>query len=106
MASRYFIHSSKGLDGRHLINIKRRVFGRMDDQQGRLLAGRQILWVLYKQYRTRKDWGQVYSIMDLVGVKWKGDQHIESFRNDWENTVVNMHHDVTRDTKATICSTR
>ena len=88
--------------GRHLQNIKRRVFGRFDEESGRLLSGRQILWILYKQFRTNKEMGTIFNIVDLMKVHWRGDPHIEKFRNDWEHTVVNMHHSVSRDQRATI----
>ena len=87
---------------RRIANVKRKVYGRITDSGGRMLGGRQILWILYKHFRTNKDMGQIFTIVDLLKVKWRGDSQIERFRNDWENMVVNMHHNISRDQLAAI----
>ena len=54
------------------------------------------MWLMYKHFRTNKDMGQIFNIVDLTKVAWQGDSRIEQFRNDWEHTVVNMHHSISR----------
>ena len=53
----------------------------MHEQRGRLLAGRQILWMLYKQFRTNEDMGEIFNIVDLTKMRWQGDARIEQFRS-------------------------
>ena len=93
---------ASGEFGRHLDNVKRRMFKNMDGKNGRLISGRQILWIMYKHFRTNKDMGSIANIVDLTKVPWRGDNQIEKFRNDWENTVVNLHFGVSRRQMAVI----
>ena len=57
-----------------------------------MLCGRQILWMMYHHFRTNRDLGKIYGIVDLAKIEWRGDKHIESFRNDWEMLVEGLPH--------------
>ena len=46
--------------------------------------------------------GSIANIVDLTKVPWRGDNQIEKFRNDWENTVDNLHFGVSRRQMAVI----
>ena len=79
--------------GRRLLIMKKRV---MRKNKGKLLAGRQMLWMLYNYFRTNKNLGHIHSIVDLAKVEWRGDGHIEAFRNDWENLVEGLPYRTSR----------
>ena len=52
-----------------------------------LLTGRQKLWLMYEHFRTDESMARAYTIQDLLTVKWRGDDHLEALRNDWEDKV-------------------
>ena len=57
---------------------------------GKLFAGRQILFMVYEHFRTNKNLGLVYTIFDLSRVTWFGDEELETFRNNLEATIAGM----------------
>ena len=57
---------------------------------GKLFAGRQILFMVYEHFRTNKNLGLVYTIFDLSRVTWLGDEKLKTFRNNWETTIAGM----------------
>ena len=83
--------------------MKRRV---MRKGKGGLLAGRQILWMLYQSFRTNKSLGHINTIVDLWDVKWRGDGQIEAFKNEWEMMAETMPHKTSKNTMATLLYTQ
>ena len=79
--------------GRRVNIMKKRV---MRKDKGKLLCGRQILWMLYNHFRTNKNLGQIHSIVDLARIQWRGDGQIEAFRNDWESLVEGLPYKTSR----------
>ena len=47
-------------------------------KRGRPLKGRQALY-----FEINEEAGVIYSIMDLMAVRWLGDEKIETFLNSW-----------------------
>ena len=66
------------------------------DQQ-RLIAGRQILFLIYEHFRLNRNLGMVCTITDLAAIRYLGDDRLEIFKNDWEQTVSGMTINVPED---------
>ena len=75
---------------RRINNAKRKIL----KADGKLFAGRQILFMVYEHFRTNKNLGLVYTIFDLARVQWLGDEKLETFRNNWETTIAGMASEV------------
>ena len=71
---------------RRINNAKRKIL----KTDGKLFAGRQILFMVYEHFRTNKNLGLVYTIFDLARVQWLGDKKLETFRNIWETAIAGM----------------
>ena len=71
---------------RRINNAKRALL----KQDGKLFSGRQILFMVYEHFRTNKNLGLVYTIVDLSRVSLLGDEKLETFRNNWESTIAGM----------------
>ena len=67
-----------------------------------LLTGRQILHMLYQYFRTSRNMGVIYNIVDLSKIEWLGDEKLETFRNNWENRVAGLPHRTSRNMMAEI----
>ena len=70
------------------------------NEQGVLISGRQVLWMVYDHFRTNKRLGLVYTITDLAKVEWLGDEKLAQFRNNWEDRVCSMATEINEDTLA------
>ena len=71
-------------------------------QHGQLLAGRQVLWLLYQEFKSDKYTGNRNTIADLAAIPWYGDnpKDILRFRNTWGEIAANMEDGVTDNIKA------
>ena len=72
------------------------------NDQGVLISGRQVLWMVYDHFRTNKRLGLVYTITDLAKVEWLGDEKLAQFRNNWEDRVCSMATEIDDDTLANV----
>ena len=56
--------------------------------QGTMLKGRQIAWLVLKHFRTNPQLGVMYQITDFADFEWRGDKpsEIHTFMYIWENT--------------------
>ncbi len=86
--------------GRKVTNMKRKIMSKKGKHN--LLAGRQILHMLYQFFRTSRNMGVIYSIVDLTKLEWLGDDKIEVFRNNWDNRVAGLPHRTSRNTMSEI----
>jgi hypothetical protein len=59
-------------------------------KKGRPLKGRQALWMVYRHFEINEEAGVIYSITDLMAVRWLGDDRIESFLNSWISVLSGM----------------
>ena len=57
------------------------------ERQGRMLRGRQILWLISQQYALDENRGALYNMGDLMNLPYAGDGKLEAFLTLWENQV-------------------
>ena len=57
---------------------------------GAVLKGRQVLWLLFNHFKTNPSLTPVYSIVDLMGLGWWGDDSMHGFRHMWNFITRNM----------------
>ena len=68
-------------------NAKRKIL----KADGKLFAGRHILFMVYEHVRANNKLGLVY---DLARVTWLGDDKLEKFGNNWESAIAGMASEV------------
>ena len=56
---------------------------------GKMIKGRQILFMIYEQFRLSEVAGSLYEIGDLMSVRLKGDA-LEHFLITWDSVVSGM----------------
>ena len=56
-------------------------------EKGELLSGRQILWHIYKHFQTSPNQTRIYTLMDVVNIKWFGDKSKEKFLTFWNDRM-------------------
>ncbi len=56
---------------------------------GRLMKGRQILWLLYQHFKISQAEGSLLEFQDLLNVKLQGDG-LRTFLNDWDSVLLAM----------------
>jgi hypothetical protein len=59
-------------------------------QQGRVLKGRQIIWLVHDHHKLDDERGAMYDYADLQAIKFKGDNNLERFMNTWEMVLQGM----------------
>ena len=57
------------------------------EKQGRMLRGRQILWLISQQYALDENRGALYNLGDLMNLPYPGDAKLDAFLTLWENQV-------------------
>ena len=57
---------------------------------GRLITGRQLLWIMQEYFRLNEEAGAVYEVQDLMAVKFKDDNHMEQFIATWDHVLAGM----------------
>jgi len=61
---------------------------------GRMICGRQVLWIVYEEYRVNEEAGALRDITDLVKVTLKRDQckvdHLSTFMGNWFQVLAGM----------------
>ena len=58
-------------------------------KQGKRIAGRQVLQVEYKSYKTNVQNDTVYDVMDVIAVELHGN-HMEHFLHRWDNVILGL----------------
>ena len=56
-------------------------------REHKLLAGRQILWEIYRHLATSANQENLYSASDLMSIRWFGDSHKQAFMTMWEDRM-------------------
>ena len=51
--------------------------------QGKLLKGRQLVWLIFDNFRLNTDMSMVYDIEDITQLQYSGDAKIHSFYRLW-----------------------
>ena len=51
--------------------------------QGKLLTGRQLVWLIFDHLRLNTDMSMVYDIEDITQLQYSGDAKIHSFYRLW-----------------------
>ena len=61
-------------------------------RDGKLIAGRQIVYMIVDHFQLNDSMSMAYSITDITAIKWKGDlpEQVSQFKSDWENILDNM----------------
>ena len=57
---------------------------------GRMLRGRQILWMVYDHHKYDEERGSLYDFKDLMSVHFRGDSHLEAFLSNWDSVLAGM----------------
>jgi hypothetical protein len=57
---------------------------------GRVLKGRQIVWLVHDHHKLDDERGAMYDYADLQAIKFKGDNNLERFMNTWEMVLQGM----------------
>ena len=58
-------------------------------KQGKRVAGRQVLQMVYKSYKTNVENGTVYDVMDVIAVELHGNQ-MEHFLHRWDKVILGL----------------
>ena len=67
-------------------------------RQGKRIAGRQVLQMVYKSYKTNVENGTVYDVMDVIAVELHGN-HMEHFIQRWDKVILGLSEPVPGNTK-------
>ena len=67
-------------------------------KQGKRIAGRQVLQMVYKSYKTNVENGTVYDVMDVIAVELHGNQ-MEHFLHRWDKVILGLSEPMPENTK-------
>ena len=67
-------------------------------KQGKIIAGRQVLQMVYKSYKTNVENGTVYDVMDVIAVELHGNQ-MEHFLHRWDKVILGLSEPMLENTK-------
>ena len=67
-------------------------------KQGKRVAGRQALQMVYKSYKTNVENGTVYGVMDVIAVELHGS-HMEHFIHRWDKVILGLSEPMPGNTK-------
>jgi len=59
-------------------------------KRGRMVKGRQILWMVRDYHKYDEEIGALYDYQDLLSVRLKNDSQLESFMNSWDSVLAGM----------------
>ena len=63
---------------------------RYKNRKGKVLKGRQCLFLVNEQYRMDENCGALFNISDLISVQWLGDGKMAEFLARWDHILVGM----------------
>ena len=69
---------------------------------GRCIKGRQILFLICQFYKSDEQAGQLFSILDLSKVVWRGDKNLHKFIVTWDGVLTGMKNTIPDDQKEVI----
>jgi hypothetical protein len=69
----------------------------LEASKGKMLKGRQILWMVHDHHKLDEERGALYNFQDLMSVKLRGDANLESFMITWESVLSKMHNPPSQD---------
>ena len=61
--------------------------------RGQQIKGRQILWMVCREFDVNTDLGFMYSIEDLSLMPFMGDKNLQGFLNKWDEISASIHID-------------
>ena len=67
-------------------------------KQGKRVAGRQVLLMVYKSYKTTVENGTVYDVMDVIAVELHGNR-MEHFIRRWDKVILGLSEPMPENTK-------
>ena len=67
-------------------------------KQGKIIAGRQVLQMVYRSYKTNVENGTVYDVMDVIAVELHGN-HMEHFLHSWDKVILGLSEPMAESTK-------
>ena len=59
-------------------------------EKGKVLKGRQIVWLILDYYKCNANLELVYTIEHLTGLQWMGDKQMHTFLANWHFIIGNM----------------
>ena len=59
-------------------------------RQGKLISGRQCLWMLYQEYNMEVERGELHDITDLGALKCEGDSKLRAYKSTWDYILQSM----------------
>ena len=65
-------------------------------KQGKRIAGRQVLQMVYKSYKTNVENGTVYGVMDVIALHVN---HMEHFLHRWDKVILGLSEPMPENTK-------
>eukprot|EP00969_Alexandrium_andersonii_P076207 3360317-Alexandrium_andersonii.AAC.1 len=63
---------------------------RLLNGEGRLLRGRELVWMLAQYLKTNASMSMVFTIQDIMRFKWLGDNKLNEFYLGWMKLVNNV----------------
>ena len=67
-------------------------------KQGKRVAGRQVLQIVYKSYKTNVENCTVYGVMDVIADESHGN-HMEYFPHRWDKLILGLSEPMPENTK-------
>jgi hypothetical protein len=58
-------------------------------ESGKLLKGRQLVWLVHDWFRLNPDLKPLYGFQEIADIQWLGDENIFEFLERWTNMVRN-----------------
>ena len=68
-------------------------------KQGKIIAGRQVLQMVYKSYKTNAENGTVYDVMDAIAVELHGNR-MEHFLHRRDKVILGLSEPMPENNKA------
>ena len=67
-------------------------------KQGKRIAARQVLLMVYRSYKTNVENGTVYDVMDAIAVE-PHSNHMEHFLHRWDKVILGLAEPMLENTK-------
>ena len=60
-------------------------------ERGVMLSGRQLYKLILNEYQMEKGKAQIHDMSDLQALLFPGDEHLQMFLDNWNDTMSNLH---------------
>ena len=67
-------------------------------EEGKIIAGRQVLLMVYASYKTSVENGTVFDVMGVIAVELHGN-HMEHFLHRWDKVILGLAEPMPENTK-------